>query len=423
MFDFYKEYTQILKEELVAALGCTEPISLAYAAAKCKEYLLNEPEKITVLCSGNIIKNVKTVVVPNSNGLKGIETAVALGMIGGSASKNLEVLSNVTEEDIEKTKKYLSENRISVNLLKTQANLHFQIKMENEQHSSFVEVVHTHTNIVKLEQDNKKIISLPFEEKEINDSLTDRSILNINSIVEYGENIDLESIKPIIEPQIEFNSKICERGLKEDWGANVGRNILEHGDSSLVSKIKGITAAGSDARMSGCVSPVIINSGSGNQGITVSIPVVEYGKAKNFSHEKILRALAISNLIGIHQKTKIGRLSAYCGTVTAACGAGAAITWLDGGSMVQIKNTITNALATISGMICDGAKPSCAAKIAMAVETALLAHDMAMDNESFLSGDGIVKSNIEDTIKSIGLIASEGMKYTDEKILSVMIQR
>lgn len=413
-------YTRILSEELVPALGCTEPISLAYAAAVCRGLLQEPPRRIEVCCSGNIIKNVKGVVIPNTDGLKGIEIAVAVGTAGGDSRDGLEVLSHIKPEAVEEATAMVRDGMVTVSVLRTRANLHFILKMWSRNHEALVEIVHTHLNIVRKELDGVKVFGVEYQE-ELEPDSTDRSCMTVSDIVEYCEHVDLAVLRPIIEPQIAYNSMICKEGLEKDWGARVGKSILELEGDSLLSRMKATAAAGSDARMSGCVSPVVINSGSGNQGITVSMPVVEYAKAIGADNGTLLRALAMSNLIAIHQKTKIGRLSAYCGAVNAAVGAGAAITWLDHGTLDQINETITNALASISGMICDGAKPSCAAKIALAVESAVFGHHMAMHGDRFAAGEGIVKENVEATIDGVAIIASEGMHETDSKILSVML--
>lgn len=415
-------YTAILKEELVPALGCTEPIALAYASAECRKLLGVLPEKATAKCSGNIIKNVKSVIIPNTGGMKGIEAAVAAGMIGGDASRGLEVLSAVKEEELPEIRKYIAEKRVSVKLLHTTATLHFIITMEKGNESASVEVIHQHTNIVKKIKNGEVVFRKDSSSEEnMNESLTDRSVLSVDGIIEFGETADLSLFAPIIEEQIRCNSAICEEGLKNKWGVNIGQYLLETREKDFITEAKATAAAGSDARMSGCVYPVVINSGSGNQGITVSVPVIVYCRRNSIGHEKLVRALAISNLIAIHQKTRIGRLSAYCGAVNAACGAATAITWLQGGTREQINETITNTLATISGMVCDGAKPSCAAKISLALEAAMMGHDLAMEDDNFLPGDGIVKGDVESTIIGVGEIASKGMVSTDETILNVMV--
>ena len=415
-------YTAILKEELVPALGCTEPIALAYASAECRKLLGDLPEKATAECSGNIIKNVKSVIIPNTGGMKGIEAAVAAGMIGGDASRGLEVLSAVREEDLPSIREYIAEKRVSVKLLHTSATLHFIITMKKGNDSASVEVIHQHTNIVKKIRNGEVVFQKDSSSEEnMNESLTDRSVLSVDGIIEFCETADLSLFAPIIEEQIRCNSAICEEGLRNKWGVNIGQYLLETREKDFITEAKATAAAGSDARMSGCVYPVVINSGSGNQGITVSVPVIVYCRRNSIGHEKLVRALAISNLIAIHQKTRIGRLSAYCGAVNAACGAATAITWLQGGTREQINETITNTLATISGMVCDGAKPSCAAKISLALEAAMMGHDLAMEDDNFLPGDGIVKSDVESTIIGVGEIASKGMVSTDETILNVMV--
>lgn len=416
-------FVGILKEELVPALGCTEPISLAYAGAVCRKLLGEIPEYTDVSCSGNIIKNVKGVVVPNCGGMKGIDTAIAAGMLAGDASKGLEVLSSVTANDLPNIKEYLERGNIRVNLLETDANLHFIVEMKTSEHSALVEIKNEHTCIVREEKDGKSI-SLGHSENRMssNRNTSDRSLLSVESIIRFASQVDTSLLEPIIGPQIENNMQICQEGLENTWGAEVGRTVLEDRTAGALSRAEALAAAGSDARMSGCSMPVVINSGSGNQGITVSIPVIEYAREHNINHEQLLRALAISNLLAIHQKTHIGRLSAYCGAVCAACGAGAAITWLSGGSTAQVEETITNTLATISGMVCDGAKPSCAGKIAVAINAAFIAHKMAMVGRGYRAGEGIVKDDVEKTVSSIGQVASQGMKSTDQVILNVMLQ-
>ena len=416
-----RTYTAILKEELVPALGCTEPIALAYASAECRRLLGVLPEKATAECSGNIIKNVKSVVIPNTGSLKGIEAAVAAGMIGGDPDLGLEVLSAVKAEDLPLVKEYIKEKRVSVKLLHTTAALHFIITMEKGDESASVEVIHQHTNIVKKVKNGKTVFEKDASSDDMNSSLTDRSVLSVSGIIDFGETGDLSLFAPVIEEQIRCNSAICEEGLRNKWGVNIGQYLMETREQDFITEAKATAAAGSDARMSGCEYPVVINSGSGNQGITVSVPVIVYCRRNNIPHEKLVRALAISNLIAIHQKTRIGRLSAYCGAVNAACGAATAITWLQGGTREQINETITNTLATISGMVCDGAKPSCAAKISLALEAAMMGHDLAMEDDNFLPGDGIVKGDVESTIIGVGEIASKGMQSTDETILNVMV--
>ena len=419
-----EDFLQILREELVPALGCTEPIALAFAAARCREVLGFKAERIQAECSGNIIKNVKGVVVPNCGGMKGVDTAVAAGMLAGKSSLELEVLTAVKESDLPAIKEYLAGNAVEVSLLETEAKLHFIIVMEAEGHEALVEVKNEHTNIIRIEKDGEVLLDKRGSDDSDSESeLTDRSFMTVANIIEFAETVDWHLLEPIIVPQIENNIAICNEGLEHMWGSEVGRTVLEHGTAGSLSRAEALAAAGSDARMSGCSKPVVINSGSGNQGITVSIPVIEYARDRNIPKEQLVRALAISNLLAIHQKTHIGRLSAYCGAVCAACGAGAAITWLAGGNLAQVEETITNTLATVSGMACDGAKPSCAGKIAVAVNAAFIAHRMAMKNRCYSAGEGIVKDDIEDTIASVGEVAAKGMKDTDRVILDVMLQK
>lgn len=414
-------YTNILKEELVPALGCTEPTSIAYVSAKAREVLGEFPKEVIVQSSGNIIKNVKGAVVPNSGNLRGIEAAAIIGIIGGKPEKELEVLSDVTQDNIDEAKKLINTDYCKVKLLKSKANLHIIVTVKSHNNSALVEIVHTHTNIVRIEKNNKVVLEKLYNSDDINGSLIDRSCLNVRDIKEFADTVELNQLQDIIKLQIKYNSDISSEGLINYYGANVGSNLLKHSLHEIKTIAKAATAAGSDARMSGCILPVIINSGSGNQGITVSLPVIEYAKHLKVDEEHLIRALIFSNLIAIHQKTKIGRLSAYCGVVSAACGSGAGITYLYNGTYEQICSTITNTLANVSGMICDGAKPSCAAKIASAVDAAIMAHELAMDNRVFQPGEGIVKDDIEDTISSIGQIGGNGMKETDQEILKVML--
>lgn len=416
------KYISILREELVPALGCTEPICIAYAAAKARQVLGQIPDRVAVQCSGNIVKNVKGAVVPNSGGMKGIEAAAAIGITGGNANQELEVLTAVTPENIKQAKKLLDEdNFCTVGLSHSDENLYVKVDEFSGEHSSSVEVVHTHTNIARIEKDGKTIFKKDVLRGNSQGESIDRSCLNIKNILEFANTVELNKLSDILESQILYNSSISKEGLNKPYGARVGHTLLEYNKNDVRVRAAAAAASGSDARMSGCTLPVVINSGSGNQGITVSMPVIEYAKELKVSHEKLLRALIMSNLVAIHEKSEIGRLSAFCGAVSAACGSGAAITYLYDGSYEEICKTITNTLANVSGIICDGAKPSCAAKIASAVNAAILGHDMAMDDLTFNDGDGIVKSNVEDTIASVGEIGKVGMKETDQVILKIMV--
>ena len=426
----WKEYTQILKDELLTALGCTEPICIAYCSAVMREALGCEPEKIRAICSGNLIKNAKGATVPNSGGLKGIDASAVLGAVGGNPAKRLELLTEVTPEQIEHAKELLAKGICEETLLENEEDkLQVIIYGEANGHTAEAELKYTHTNICRVMRDGKPIPFNSFCEgisisgsNDQND--TSYYVLSIRKIIDYAENADLdeEDIRETIRHQINCNTAISNEGLRNDWGASVGKIVLRRGNSVPLRAVAA-AAAGSDARMSGCELPVVINSGSGNQGITVTMPIVEYANDLGKSEDELIRALMLGNLIAIHIKAAYGRLSAFCGAVSAATGAGAAITWMCGGTYEQICATITNTLGTISGMVCDGAKPSCASKIASAVDTALLAHSMAMEKKQFHGGDGLIKGNIESTIRSIGRMASEGMVETDHKILELMLEK
>lgn len=415
----YKNYIKILTEELVPAMGCTEPIAIAYCGAVAQDHLGAIPDRVTVEASGNIIKNVKSVVVPNTGLLRGIDAAVAAGILAGDASKKLEVISKVTDEDKKNIKDYLNQNIIKVKLADTPHIFDIIVTLYRGSSYTKVRIVNYHTNIVLIEKDGEVLFN-----KEIlddnGDELTDRSILNVKDIVEFADVLDINDVKDIIGKQIEYNYAIAEEGIKNNYGANIGSSLLkEYGDNILI-RAKAMAAAASDARMSGCELPVIINSGSGNQGITASIPVIEYAKEIGATDDKLYRGLVVSNLITIHQKTSIGRLSAFCGAVSAGSGAACGIAYMLDGSYDVIKHTLVNSLAIISGVICDGAKPSCAGKIAMSVDAGLLGYNMYKNNQQFFSGDGIVKGDVESTIRSVGRLGREGMRETDKEILWLM---
>lgn len=417
----YNQYVHILKEELIPALGCTEPIAVAYAAAKAREVLGAMPDKIVVESSGNIIKNVKGVVVPTTGNMRGIEAAAILGAVGGDASKGLEVLTSIKPEHIERTKALILQGICQEKLLDTSAKLHLIVKAYKGSESSLVEIIHAHTFIVRIEKNGETILEIPHSETDQISEQTERSCLNVEDIVEFANEVEIEAVKDVLEMQIEYNTQIADEGLSRFYGANVGIMLLSAYGTDVKNRAKARAAAGSDARMSGCEMPVIINSGSGNQGMTVSLPVIEYARELLVPRERLLRALCVSNLIAIHQKTKIGRLSAYCGAVSAATGAGAAITYLYGGGVKEISRTITNTLANVAGIVCDGAKPSCAAKIASSVDAAIMACHMTMQCRTFRPGEGIVKDGVEQTIDSVSRMARDGMQATDEEILKIMI--
>ena len=420
------QFIAILQEELVPALGCTEPIAIAYAGAHARALLGKIPDRVCIKSSGNIIKNVKSVTVPNSGNMKGIPAAAAIGIIGGNPDKGLEVLADITEADITRTKEFLGQVPCKVSLLDTVASLHFIVEVFAGADSASVEIIHQHTNIVRTTKNGKEVMSVPFDPASANAALTDRSGLSVKKILAFADTIDLNRVRPILERQIEYNTRIAQEGLEHRYGINAGANLLKAAEAEQAVTVKiraqAAAAAGSDARMSGCTLPVVTNSGSGNQGLTASLPVIVFAEEKKLPHDRLLRGLLVSNLIAIHQKTRIGRLSAYCGAVSAACGSGAAVTYLSGGSYEQVCETITNTLAVVSGIVCDGAKPSCASKIASSVDAALNAHYLAMQNRVFQAGEGIVKGDIEKTIAGVGSVAADGMRETDKVILRIMVE-
>ncbi len=418
----YTNYLMILKEELIPALGCTEPIALAYATSKARDVLGEFPDHMEIRCSGNIIKNIKGVTVPNSGGMKGIDAAAILGVTGGDASRKLEVLESVTPEDIAKTHELLGEGFCQCFLEEGVENLYIYARVAKGSHSAEVTIINKHTGITRITKDGEVI----FEAEEESGSPKirgDKSLLNVGDILAFADAVEIEDVRDVIGRQIQMNKAISDEGLKNGYGAEVGRTLLRVYGDDIKVRARARAAAGSDARMNGCSMPVVINSGSGNQGMTCSLPVIEFAESLNLPEEKMYRALIVSNLISIHQKKYIGSLSAYCGAVSAACGAGAAITYLYGGDYHMISKTITNTIANVGGIVCDGAKSSCAAKIASAVEAAIMAHFLGEENHCFRPGDGIVKNNVEETIRNIGYIGKVGMKSTDVAILKLMIDK
>lgn len=415
----YQAYVQILKEELVPAMGCTEPIALAYCAAKAREVLGCLPDRCQVRASGNIVKNVKSVIVPNTGGLKGIEAACAAGAAAGDASRVLEVIAGVTEEQKQGIREFLDRVPIEVAPLETEEILDMVVILSCEDSWAKVRIAGYHTNIVLIEKDGKVLYEKGVTaDKEV--SMADRSLLSIEGIYDFAKTACLEDVKEVLSRQIACNSAISREGLNHDWGANIGSTLLKACGNDVRTRARAAAAAGSDARMSGCEMPVIINSGSGNQGMTASLPVIEYAGELGASEEMLYRALILSNLITIHQKTGIGRLSAYCGAVSAGCGAGCGIAFLLGGDFKAIAHTLVNALAIVSGIICDGAKPSCAGKIAAAVDAGILGYDMYQNGQQFKGGDGIISKGVENTIINIGRLGKEGMKETDKEIIRIM---
>lgn len=421
--DKYEAYLNILTEELVPALGCTEPIAIAYAAAKAREVLGNFPDKVIVKCSGNIIKNAKSVVVPNTGNLRGIKASALTGMVGGEASAVLEVLSRVTQTDVDDVKKLMETELCEIEMLPEDANLHIIVQAMFKEDSAMVEIIHTHTNICRVEKNNEVVFEKSCGKENFNSPLSDRSVLNVRDIYEFANKLKIEDVKVLLDKQIKCNLKIAEEGLTKNYGVNIGRMLMECYGNDVFTKMRAYAAAGSDARMSGCSMPVVTNSGSGNQGMTTSIPVAIYAKEKKVEDDKMYRALVLANLITIHQKTGIGRLSAYCGAVSAACGSGAGITYIEGGTLEQVEKTITNTIANISGIVCDGAKSSCAAKIASCLDAANMAHCLAMKDVCFEVDSGIVKENVEDTISAVGRLGRIGMKETDVEVLKIMLNQ
>ena len=416
----YQRYVEILTEELRPAMGCTEPVALAYAAAKARDTLGLFPERADVAGSGNVLKNVKSVTVPHTGGLRGIAAAAAAGIVAGDETAGLGVLENITEEQITRIGEYVRETPISVTHAETGEVLDIAVTVAAGNSSATVRIAGSHTNIVLIEKDGK--ILFQQEVKTASEQISDRSCLMVEKIVSFADDADLADVEEVLERQIECNMAIAEEGLRNDYGANIGKTLLSGHEDDLYFQMRAYAAAGSDARMNGCEMPVIINSGSGNQGITASVPVIVYARNTGKTREELLRALLVSNLVTIHLKTGIGRLSAYCGVVSAGCGAAAGIAYLDGGRFDEIAHTVVNALATESGIICDGAKASCAAKIASAVDAGLLGLSMYKSGNQFYGGDGIVIKGVENTIKNVGRLARVGMSETDREIIRMMTE-
>ncbi len=416
----YAAYVQTLKEELVPAMGCTEPIALAYGAAKAREVLGEMPDRVVVGASGSIIKNVKSVIVPNTDHLKGIPAAATAGIVAGDAGKELEVIAEVSSEQTAWMKEFMEQVPITVEHIDNGITFDIIITLYKGDSWVKVRIANYHTNIVLVEK-NGEILEKKTVAGESEEGLTDRSLLNMKDILDFAQTVDIEDVREVLERQIEYNWAIAEEGIRGNYGANIGSVLLDMEGESVRVRAKAMAAAGSDARMNGCELPVIINSGSGNQGITASVPVIVYARDMKVSHETLLRALTLSNLTAIHQKTSIGRLSAYCGAVSAGAGAGAGIAYLHGGGYKEIVHTVVNALAIVSGIVCDGAKASCAAKIASAVDAGILGYQMYIRGQQFYGGDGIVTKGVEETLKNVGRLGKEGMKATNEEIIKIMI--
>lgn len=417
--NIYQIYVQILKEELVTAMGCTEPIAISYAAARARAVLGELPEKIVVKASGSIIKNVKSVVVPNTGGLRGIEAAAAAGVVCGNENKKLEVLSEIESEDIERIKGYLGQADIKVEYQETGHTFDLSVCVYKEHSQASVRITDYHTNIVQIEK-NWELIRDDLKDEKIEKA--NRDVLSMENIWEFVRCADIEDVKETLDKQIECNMKIAREGIRGNYGANIGSILLKMEGDSVQVRAKAMAAAGSDARMNGCGLPVVINSGSGNQGITCSVPVLVYGESLNCDIEKIYRALLLSNLTAIYIKAGIGTLSAYCGAVSAGAAAGAGIAYLHGGGYEEIKHTVVNALVIVSGIVCDGAKASCAAKIASSVEAGIVGYYMYLNEQEFYAGEGIVAEGIDRTIENIGILGKEGMKETNKKIIEMMIK-
>lgn len=439
----YTTYVQILKEELVPAMGCTEPIAIAYAAAKARNILEKLPERVEVMVSNNIIKNVKSVVVPNTGGLRGIEAAAAAGLVAGREELKLEVISKVSEEQKAEMLSFLENTPIEVSALDNEEVFDILIILYHEGDVAKVRISQHHTNIVYTERNGEVLFwaekakddaavsesALPTQgkltagcqEADTEAGVADRGLLNLQDILDFADTCDISDVKDVLDTQIRYNMMISEEGLLGDYGANIGSTMLKAYGNDVRNRAIAKAAAGSDARMSGCELPVIINSGSGNQGITVSVPVIEYAKELGVPKEKLYRALIISNLTAIHGKTGIGTLSAYCGAVSAGCAAGCGIAYLHGGGYAELAHTLVNSIVIVSGIICDGAKPSCAAKIASSVEAGILGYHMYMNGQEFKSGDGIVDNGVEATIRNVGRLGKEGMRETDKEIVKIML--
>lgn len=424
----YRNFVKILEEELLPAMGCTEPIAVAYCAALARETLGEIPRRVAVEASGNIIKNVKSVIVPNTGHLRGIPAAAAAGIAAGNAGAQLEVIANVSKAGQEQIRKFMERVPITVDIASSPLIFDIVVTVYGEESYAKVRIANYHTNVVLIEKDGEILKSGEIQD-DSEAGLTDRTCLSVEKIYDFANTVDVKDVKHVLDVQIDYNMAISQEGLKNDYGANIGsvllkanREVAQAGnESSLRLKARAMAAAGSDARMNGCELPVIINSGSGNQGITASVPVIVYARAMETGDEKLYRALVLSNLLGIHQKTPIGRLSAYCGAINAGAAAGCGIAYLKGAGLEGIIHTLVNALAIASGVVCDGAKASCAGKIALAVDNGILGYEMYLEGQEFVGGDGIVKKGVENMIASVGRLGHDGMAETDREILRIMV--
>lgn len=416
----YQTYLKILHSELIPAMGCTEPIALAYTAAKAKQYMQEPISSVSVCVSGNIIKNVKSVMVPNTGGLRGIEAAIAAGVVAGNADKELEVLSEITEAQYPLIADFIKNTEITVSEAQNGCILDIGITLKSNSHTVYARTAQHHTGLCLIQVDGNTVFEKPLEQAAGD---MDHSVLSVEGIIDFADNADISDVSELLDRQIDYNTAIAKEGLTGKFGAAIGRTLLMSYGDTVHNRAKAWAAAGSDARMSGCELPVVINSGSGNQGMTASLPVIVYAEELGVSKNLLYRALLVSNLTTIHLKTGIGCLSAYCGAISAGCGAGAGVMYLHGGRFKEIAHTIVNALAINSGVVCDGAKASCAAKIASAVESGLLGMQMYMHGKQFYCGDGIVAKGVEATIKNVSQLAQSGMAETDREIIRIMLKK
>ena len=414
----YENFVALLKGDLVPAMGCTEPIAIAFAAAKAREVLGRMPERIVVLCSGNIIKNVKGVVVPNSGGLKGVEVAAILGAVGGKPGLGLEVISQVTKEDAEITRELFAQGICRCELKEGDENLFIRAELMAGDETATVEVSHRHDHVSLVEKNGRLIFKQLTESARRTGGKPD---LSIRDILQFANEVDLDDVRDIISRQIKYNSAISNEGLTNEWGAQVGKTALLLGGDDLRTRARAAAAAGSDARMSGCALPVVINSGSGNQGITCTMPVLVYAEEMGVDEDVLYRALVLTNLLSLHQKRYVGSLSAYCGAVSAGAAAACGIAYLNGADYDVIGKTLINSLGNVGGIICDGAKASCAAKISTSVDAGIVGYEMAKRDLFFPFGEGIMEKDYEQTIMNIGRVGRQGMKSTDIEILNIMI--
>ena len=418
----YNAYLNILREELLPAMGCTEPIAIAYAAASARALLGKMPERVHVLVSGNLIKNAMGVTVPNTDGMRGIEAAVAAGVVAGNEKKKLECIASVNDSDRESIRAYLARNIITVELCESELAFDCTVRVEAGDENALIRMANAHTNIVHREKNGEVISDTPVR-CESEDGMSSHECLTVENIIEFAEAVELSEVEELLSRQIECNTAISREGLTNPWGACIGQTLMSVAGDNLMNRAKARAAAGSDARMNGCAMPVVILSGSGNQGMTASLPVITYAEEQGRSREALLRALVVSDLCTIHLKTYIGRLSAFCGAVCAGAGAGAGICFLEGGRLREVAHTLVNALGISSGIVCDGAKASCAGKIALSVEAGILGWEMFKNGKQFYSGEGIITKGVENTIRNVGILGHDGMKATDKTIMDIMLRR